>query len=152
MRKNLAAYVTHIRFLWVFLSLASVLSIVLVACGGGSPAATTPTATTPPTTAPTIALTPTPIATVHVKMIEQESPHAYLFSPAMLTVKAGTEVIWDNPTDSAHTVLSNTGAFTTTGTVKTNQTYSYLFTKPGTYEYHCTIHPKTMIGTIVVTA
>jgi len=33
----------------------------------------------------------------------------------------------------------------------TNATYSFTFTKPGRYEYICSIHP-TMHGTVVVTS
>ena len=28
--------------------------------------------------------------------------------------------------------------------------YSYTFTQPGTYPYHCTVHPQEMRGTVVV--
>jgi plastocyanin len=34
-------------------------------------------------------------------------------------------------------------------TMDTDEQYSYTFSKPGTYEYFCSIHPK-MTGKVVV--
>jgi plastocyanin len=53
--------------------------------------------------------------------------------------------------DSApHQIASDTMAFTGSQTLGQGGTYSFTFTTPGTYSYHCAIHPF-MKGTIIVT-
>jgi plastocyanin len=74
----------------------------------------------------------------------------FKYAPGSLTVKAGTTVIWTNKDASTHTVTSDNGAFTSSGNLATNDTYSFLFTTAGSFPYHCAIHPS-MKGTIVVT-
>jgi amicyanin len=76
------------------------------------------------------------------------------FSPATLTVAAGTTVTWTNNDAVAHTVTSDTGLFdsgaiTATGGYGGGGSYSYTFSTAGTYNYHCTVHPM-MTGKIVV--
>jgi len=71
------------------------------------------------------------------------------FSTPALTVKAGTTVTWINHDDDAHTVTSTANAFRSPG-LDTDETFSFTFTQPGTYEYFCTLHPL-MTGKVVVT-
>lgn len=73
---------------------------------------------------------------------------AHGFSVRELTVKPGTTVTWINHDDDAHTVTSTSNSFRSPG-LDTDDTYSYTFTKPGTYEYFCTLHPL-MTGKVVV--
>lgn len=61
------------------------------------------------------------------------------FSPASLTVNAGTTVKWTNKDPMAHTVTSDTGLFDSGG-LATDATFSYTFATAGTYAYHCTYH------------
>lgn len=70
------------------------------------------------------------------------------FSPSTITVAANTTITWTNKDASTHTVTSNTGVFNS-GNMAKNGTFSYLFTTPGTYQYHCTIH-AFMTGTVIV--
>jgi plastocyanin len=66
----------------------------------------------------------------------------FAFSPAVLKVKVGTTVTWTNQDTDAHTVTSaGSGGPLKSATLATRATYSYTFTKPGTYAYLCTIHP-----------
>lgn len=75
----------------------------------------------------------------------------FAFSPATLKVKVGTTVTWTNQDTDAHTVTSaGSGGPLHSATLATHATYSYTFTKPGTYAYLCTIHPF-MTGTVEVT-
>lgn len=75
----------------------------------------------------------------------------FAFSPAAITVKAGTTVIWTNQDTDAHTVTSqNNSGPLGSAALNTGQSYSYTFTKPGTYSYLCTIHPF-MTATVTVT-
>ena len=72
------------------------------------------------------------------------------FSPATLSVKAGTTVTWTNKDAALHTVTSNTGTFTSSGDLSLNETYQVTFNTVGTFAYHCSKHPS-MTGTIGVT-
>ena len=72
----------------------------------------------------------------------------YLYMPATLNVATGTKVTWVNHDEVPHTIVDTDKAFRS-GALDTDDTYSYTFTKPGTYHYFCTLHPK-MVGTIVV--
>jgi plastocyanin len=72
----------------------------------------------------------------------------YAFDPPTLTVKPGATVTWVNKDDEIHTVTSATGAFTSQA-LDTDDAFSFHFDAPGTYLYHCAIHPR-MTGTIVV--
>ncbi|MER6919311.1 cupredoxin domain-containing protein [Streptomyces spiralis] len=75
----------------------------------------------------------------------------FTFSPAMLTVKAGTKVTWTNQDSEAHTVTSDgSGGPLNSKAMNTGDTFSYTFAKPGTYKYLCTIHPF-MTATVTVT-
>ena len=71
------------------------------------------------------------------------------FSPAVITVSAGTEVTWLNNDDDAHDIVADGGAFRSSP-MDTGDHYSFTFTKPGTYGYHCGLHPH-MVGKVVVT-
>jgi plastocyanin len=72
----------------------------------------------------------------------------FSFSPATITVAAGTTVTWTNRDDIPHTVVSDDKVFKSK-VLDTDEKFSYTFSKPGTYPYFCSIHPK-MTGKIVV--
>jgi amicyanin len=75
----------------------------------------------------------------------------FTFSPQKLTVKAGTTVTWTNKDDIPHGIAATGNAFKRSNAMDTDDTYSFTFTTPGTYQYFCYIHPH-MTGTIVVEA
>jgi plastocyanin len=68
-------------------------------------------------------------ATVHIKN--------FAFDPATLTVAADTTVRFVND-----------DSFNSDG-LDTNDSWSFRFTKPGTYAYFCQLHPY-MKGTVIV--
>jgi plastocyanin len=70
------------------------------------------------------------------------------FSPASLTVTAGTTVTWTNNDGMTHTVTADDVSFDS-GNITAGSKFSKVFSTVGTYAYHCTIHP-TMKGTIIV--
>ena len=70
------------------------------------------------------------------------------FSPATISVAAGTTITWTNKDAVAHTVTSSTGAFDS-GSIAANGTWSFTFTVAGTYNYACSFHPS-MTGKVVV--
>jgi plastocyanin len=71
----------------------------------------------------------------------------FTFSPARLTLKAGTTVTWKNQDDIPHTVVS-AGTFKSKA-LDTDDSYSFTFTAAGDYTYFCSLHPH-MTGTIKV--
>ena len=72
----------------------------------------------------------------------------FAFSPATLKVKVGQKVSWTNKQQGvAHTVTADGGTFD--HPMPSGATFSFAFTKAGSFAYHCTIHPS-MHGTIVV--
>jgi len=72
----------------------------------------------------------------------------FTFGPASLTVPANSTVTWVNKDDVPHVITSDDGLFKSKA-LDTDDKYSYTFTKPGTYSYFCSLHPK-MVGKIVV--
>src|SRR5262249_49287709 len=72
----------------------------------------------------------------------------FTFVPARLTVKAGTTVTWRTEDDIPHTVTSSARLFKSKA-LDTDDSFSFTFTEPGTYEYFCSLHPR-MTATIVV--
>lgn len=74
------------------------------------------------------------------------------YSPANLVVVIGVNntVTWVNNDDVPHTATADNGSFNS-GSLNPDQSYTYTFTTPGTFTYHCNYHPW-MRGTIVVKA
>ena len=70
------------------------------------------------------------------------------FTPKEIKVKVGTTVTWINHDDDPHTVTSTANDFRSPG-LDTDESYAYTFTRPGTYEYYCTLHPL-MTGKVIV--
>jgi plastocyanin len=72
------------------------------------------------------------------------------FSPATITVSAGTTVTWKNNDGYAHTATSDTGVWDS-GNIVGGASASYKFTTAGTYPYNCTYHVAMgMKGTVIV--
>jgi plastocyanin len=165
---------------WRKLGLAALallaLTLMIAACGtttstgtGGSGGTSSPTATmyisggsggyggyTPRATATSTASSAAataPAGNGAATKIEIAGAGTYSFSPASVTIKAGTKVTWTNNSVAPHTVTSDTGAPAAfdSGTVSASGgTFSFTFTTPGTYTYHCNFHAY-MQGTVVVT-
>jgi plastocyanin len=91
----------------------------------------------------------------------------FSFDPSTLSIKAGTIVRWTNNGPSAHTAVSDAGTWgspSLSPPVKgggygdggsPGGTFDFTFTEPGTYSYHCSLHPPSsypgFTGTITVT-
>ncbi|MFL5759739.1 MAG: cupredoxin family copper-binding protein [Thermomicrobiales bacterium] len=73
----------------------------------------------------------------------------FAFSPSSLTIEAGTTVTWTNQDSATHTATADDGSFDT-GNIAQGQSASVTFDTPGTFTYHCAIHPN-MTATITVT-
>jgi plastocyanin len=91
--------------------------------------------------------------------------NSLMFNPSTTTVSVGTTITWRNDEPITHTVTSGRyeGVDKTTG-LRSSQdpdgtfnaklegkgkTFSFTFTKPGSYTYYCDIH-QGMNATIVV--
>ena len=72
------------------------------------------------------------------------------YSPDVIHVVIGVNntVNWTNNDQVTHTVTSLDGSFDS-GLLQPGQMYVKTFTTPGTYQYHCQIHPW-MNGTVIV--
>src|SRR4051812_13700184 len=83
-----------------------------------------------------------------------------VFIPTAVTVTAGSTVTWKNDSGVDHNVFwddatgrNAAGAGDATGDIgnsNTGSTHTRVFTTPGTYGFHCTIHAPGMKGTLTV--
>jgi plastocyanin len=71
------------------------------------------------------------------------------FGPKTITVPAGAAVTWVNADEDAHSVVADNNAFRSPA-LDTGDHYSFTYTTPGTYGYHCGLHPQ-MVGKVIVT-
>lgn len=71
------------------------------------------------------------------------------FRPATLQVKSGTTIRWVNNDVIAHSVMANDGSFIS-AVLEPEDFFNYTFSKAGTFEYVCGIHPDLMQAKIVV--
>jgi len=74
----------------------------------------------------------------------------FKFVPGKVTVKSGAGVSVTNQDSTAHTATADDGHSFDTGTLADGASKTISVSKPGSYPYHCTIHPF-MHGTLVVT-
>jgi plastocyanin len=71
------------------------------------------------------------------------------FSPPLLTVRAGTTVVWINNDDVPHLIVNVQRRFKQSPVLDTDQRFSATLGVPGTYDYFCSLHPR-MQGKIIV--
>jgi plastocyanin len=115
-----------------------VISMVAVSCGPGNQ-----TNQQVPTSPPSASASQMSVS------IFTDQNGLFGFSPKTLTIPVGTTVTWKNTTPVAHTVTSDDGASFDSGIVPASGTFTFTFTKAGSYAYHCNIHPY-MKATIIV--
>ena len=125
---------------------------------------TSPSTTPPPTgqvtppkpaTAPTAKPAPAPVrkpsAAVPANRTQFVTMTGGAYSPQVLAVAVGDTVVWTNKDTVNHTTVSDNALLWDSGNLKPGASYSHVFKAPGSYVYHCAIHPS-MTGTIVVYA
>ncbi|MGH2411246.1 MAG: cupredoxin domain-containing protein, partial [Chloroflexota bacterium] len=88
-----------------------------------------------------------PQAPVHATV--QVGIQNFAFSPRTLVIAAGTTVVWTNRDMAPHTVTSDTNAWMASARLDAGQSFSLTFSNPGTYTYHCAVHPF-MTATVIV--
>lgn len=116
-------------------ALATFVTIALAAaaCGSSSPSSPTPSS-------------PGPDVTINIVGISG----ANSFNPSPTTIKAGQRVIWKNTDTRTHDSVQDANAFSTPPIAAGAQSDPVTLSTPGTFTYHCGIHPS-MTGTITVT-
>jgi plastocyanin len=124
-------------------SLGLGLAVLLAGCGG----TTAQPVTAAP--APMAAMTATapagpPVATTAVSI------RNFAFNPPFITVPVGATVTWTNDDIEQHTATADDKSFNSDA-IDNGKSYSFTFTKTGTFRYSCLIHPD-MIGQVIVTA
>jgi plastocyanin len=128
-------------------SLGVAVALLFSACGNGPPPGTGGSGGTGGAGGGNIG-TKTSGQTAATKVQETD---ALKFNPASSTVKVGDVVEWDNSSGVAHNVTFDAYSSITSDNLSSGDTYQVKFTKAGTYQYHCTIHPG-MDGTLTVNA
>lgn len=98
-------------------------------------------------TTETPAVTPaeTPQSVSKGKIVEV-SIQGFAFNPASVEVSSGDTVKWTNTDSAPHIIKGST--FESRSLAK-GDTYEFVFTEPGVYDYVCSIHPS-MKGTVTV--
>jgi plastocyanin len=71
------------------------------------------------------------------------------FTPTKVTIDYGDTVTWTNKDTANHQVLADQGAFPTSPVLQPNQTYSYTFTKSGSFGYRDALNTRRR-GTVTV--
>jgi plastocyanin len=69
-------------------------------------------------------------------------------TPATLTIAPGDTVVWHNADDRDHSIAAEDGSFASPK-IKSGQSYEHRFTREGSYNYSCTLHPRER-GRIIV--
>jgi plastocyanin len=72
----------------------------------------------------------------------------FSYDPDPVVIQEGGKVIWINKDKEPHTATADDGSFDT-GPIEEGKLKSETFKEPGTYTYHCEIHPQ-MHGTVEV--
>ncbi len=114
------------------------------------PSQPAPTQPAPPVaTAPPVVAMP-PAMPAPARQTVQVAINDFDYRPPTVNIQVGDTVNWTNNGRAPHTVTSDTGAFDS-GRLNAGQSFSYTFNAPGTFPYHCAIHPN-MRGTVVVSS
>ena len=120
----------------------------LTACGGATHAATSQPAgpaVHAEATSPAAHTEAAPVATSAVTIDN------FAFTPAAITIKAGTTVTWTNNDEEPHSVVSSEEPMRSPTLAGKANMFSHTFSKPGRYAYNCGI-PPFMQGTVEVPA
>lgn len=102
---------------------------------------TTPTTTQVPVSQTQTTTTTTSTTTSTTPANVSVSISNFSFVPASLSVKAGTKVTWTNNDSVAHTVTDDSGSIFDSGPIAPGGVFSFTFVNPGSFSYHCSIHP-----------
>ena len=88
-----------------------------------------------------MAAAPTLAASTTVKATGNDT-----WSPSSKTVSKGTKVVWKNPSDDDHNVVSYKGSWSKSSSLAEGGSTSYAFRKGGTFKYRCSLHSSLNDG------
>jgi len=126
------------------LALVTVAAVALAACGSsGSPASS---AGGGGPSAATAACQPTSQTGGVAVQIDN-----FAFNPGTIQAAVGQPITWTNAESISHGAVLDDDSTCSTGSFGKGGSGSLVFSKPGTYAYHCTVHGKSMAGTITIT-
>jgi plastocyanin len=74
----------------------------------------------------------------------------FAFQPVNVQVKVGATITWTNKDTAPHTVTFRDSSLTSSGILRQGDTYSYTFTRVGTFTYYCDLH-RYMTAQVTVT-
>jgi plastocyanin len=117
------------------------LFVILALAGLGLAACSSNKSATPPATSSS-----TPAAARNTV----QATSSLMFTPVSLSITKGSTVTWNNSSGVAHNVTFENGAAFNQALNDGTQ-IRRTFTTEGTFNYFCSIHGKSMHGTIVVT-
>jgi plastocyanin len=120
------------------------LVVALAACGGSSGGGAT-TAASAGGASPAAAAC-TKAASMGAVQVTIEN---FKFSPEPIKAKVGDTISWTNKDSTPHSAALDDGSCAT-DTLSKDAEGNLTFSAPGTYPYHCAIHPTQMKGTIEV--
>ena len=150
------------------LLVAGLTTVALAACGGGATPTASSSAAGPPSTAPSTAAS-APAASAPAASAPAGSAAGaacavapsggtatvsvaikdFKFSPDPIQAKVGDVIGWTNNDTIQHTATLDDNSCST-DPLAGGAIGMLTFSAPGTYPYHCKIHPTQMMGTIVV--
>jgi amicyanin len=99
-------------------------------------------------TSPT-ALDQMPVAAAHynVRIVN------FAYSPASISVNTGDTITWTNEDTAPHTVTTSSGPQSLNSpNLSKGQSWSFTFTKAGTYSYYCAVHPDMRAAVVAKAA
>lgn len=134
------------------LAVAAGLGATLVLAGCGTQAAASGSAKGMPgmqDDAAAALATATPLAVAPVATTSVAIQN-FAFSPPVISVRVGQTVTWTNEDIEQHTATARDKAFNS-DVLDNGKSYAFTFTKAGTYDYNCLIHPD-MVGRVIVNA
>ena len=83
--------------------------------------------------------------------VKVSATDALQFAPTSSTAKVGQVIEWTNTGSVLHNITFDEASCLTDSSFQPQGTWDIQFTQPGSYPYHCTIHPG-MDGTLTVTS
>jgi len=132
-------------------ALAAVLSLGLLQAAAGS-AKTSDTAAAGAAQAPAAAAAEVQPAAAATPDYQVDIMSYEFGDGKQLVVKVGQTVQWTNHDSAPHTVTTTSAPVKfDSGTLNQGDSWSYTFTKAGTYEYYCAVHPD-MVSSVKVVA